>query len=89
MSEARSQSLCWLCDRPIEDPPRIIGRVLYGETRVAHLECWRTLGEHDLELRAGEGAAPELKGRSGAATTLVHQLQNLLDRVTLNGQTNQ
>jgi hypothetical protein len=55
-------TLCWLCDRPIEDPPRIIGRILAGETRVSHLECWQTLGELDLDLKPG-GAGPELDGR--------------------------
>lgn len=43
---------CWLCDRPIDDPPRIIGRILAGTTRVAHLECWQYLGEIDLSLDA-------------------------------------
>lgn len=47
-------TICWLCDRPIEDPPRIIGRILYGETRVSHLECLQTLGELDLQLEAAD-----------------------------------
>lgn len=55
-------TLCWLCDRPIDDPPRIIGRILAGQTRVAHRECWQTLGEHDLDLR-WEAAGSELDGR--------------------------
>lgn len=56
-------TLCWLCDWPIDDPPRIVGRIIAGETRVSHLECWQTLGEHDLGLQEGEGTGPELDGR--------------------------
>lgn len=55
-------TLCWLCDQQINDPPRIIGRILAGETRVAHLDCWRLLGELDLDLRRGD-TGPELDGR--------------------------
>jgi len=47
-------STCWLCDREIDDPPRIIGRVLAGRKRLAHLECLQFVGEVELELRAGE-----------------------------------
>jgi hypothetical protein len=55
-------TLCWLCDRLIDDPPRIIGRIIAGQQRVSHLECWQYLGELDLDLQRG-GAGPELDGR--------------------------
>lgn len=48
---------CWLCDRPIDDPPRVIGSIIAGDVRVAHLECVRYLGEVELQLR--DDADPE------------------------------
>jgi len=43
-------SRCWLCDREIDDPPRIIGRILAGKKRLAHIECLRYLAEVELSL---------------------------------------
>lgn len=44
-------SVCWLCDRLIEDPPEIIGQVIAGQSRVAHVECLCFIGEIELGLR--------------------------------------
>jgi len=58
-------SRCWLCDRPIDDPPRIVGRILAGKKRLAHIECVRWIGEIELGLRAenvGPGS-PSPKGQ--------------------------
>lgn len=53
--ELADMALCWLCDRPIDDPPRIIGRILAGRSRVAHLECLGWIGDIELKLRGGAG----------------------------------
>lgn len=50
-------TLCWLCGRPVQDPPEIIGHYIAGQTRLAHRPCWQTLGEHELDLRA-DNAGP-------------------------------
>ena len=47
---------CWLCDRPVNDPPEVIGQYLAGQIRLAHRSCLRTLGELELDLRRAEGA---------------------------------
>lgn len=48
---------CWLCGRPIEDPPEIIGHYRAGRCSLAHRRCLKVLGELELDLRA-ENAAP-------------------------------
>lgn len=53
---------CWLCDRPVEDPPQIIGHWHAMDSRVAHRRCLQTLGELDLDLRVAS-AGPELDSR--------------------------
>jgi len=41
---------CWLCGRPVEDPPRITGQIQHGRARIAHRTCMQTLGALDLNL---------------------------------------
>lgn len=43
---------CWLCGRPIQDPPEIIGHYRAGRCSLAHRGCLRVLGELELDLRA-------------------------------------
>lgn len=50
-SGAGHTTACWLCGRPIQDPPEVIGQYIAGQQKVAHRRCWQTLGEHELELR--------------------------------------
>jgi hypothetical protein len=45
---------CWFCDRPIEDPPEIIGQWRATRAYVAHKDCLRLAGEIDLALEAVE-----------------------------------
>ena len=58
--------LCWLCDQPIQDPPEIVGRIIAGQSRVAHIECLRYAGEIELGLRAGDaGPGPHPREAPG------------------------
>jgi hypothetical protein len=41
---------CWVCGRPINDPPLIIGHYRATEHRVAHRRCLQILGELELDL---------------------------------------
>ena len=43
-------SCCWLCGRPVEDPPRITGQIQHGKARIAHRTCMQVLGALDLNL---------------------------------------
>lgn len=61
-------STCWLCDRDIDDPPRVIGRILAGETRLAHIECLRFVGEIELGLRPRYGGPPVTQPGPGTFT---------------------
>lgn len=45
---------CWLCGKPVEDPPQIIGHWRAMGSRVAHRRCLRVLGELELDLRADD-----------------------------------
>lgn len=44
------QRCCWLCDRPIEDPPRVVGQILVGEVRLAHYECVTFVNSAEREM---------------------------------------
>lgn len=49
---------CWLCGRPIQDPPEIIGQFSAGRCQLAHRRCLRVLGELDLDLQRVDDAGP-------------------------------
>lgn len=57
---------CWLCGRPIEDPPQIIGHWRATDSRVAHRRCFQILGELELDLQADTGPAPTHEGAGPA-----------------------
>lgn len=49
---------CWLCGRPVTDPPEIIGQFRAGRCQLAHRRCLRVLGELELDLQRADDAGP-------------------------------
>lgn len=55
---SRAGHICWLCGRPISDPPEVIGQYVATQVRVAHRRCLQILGELDLQLPPDPGEQP-------------------------------